>query len=567
MRHSSVGSKRGAVRWLPCLFSLGLGLSPAFAAPKRSAADEPSRKADAKTAAKAAPASEAAVATAPPAEESGEAPTGTVPAAERVDAAAPGEALTRLASTVTADDAAALTRFRTALDKERSLDVLAAVSEEGLDPAAVAWLRARRATLLKAGGKSEAAQELTDLLLSEATADQREPLRKALGARPPVADASVRGRLGVALPLTGKYKKWGEFALDGIKLRLGDQAGVELVIEDTKGEADVAAAAMDRLAAKGVMAVIGAMGRKEAPKAARRAQALGVPLISLSKLEGLTTLGDMVFRFFLTNPQQGRALAHYAADVLGARSSVVVAPESPAAREVEKGFGAELSSVGGKVVGSVHYAPKTKSFDDVAKKVTGSGKYGSVLIADRASEVGLIAPALDAGGVSVGCDKGDITLLGIQSWDSKDLVSRAGKSVHCAVYVTGLHTGSKRSQTRAFVKAHADAYVKKNSKRKATFLEAYAYDAAGLVAQLMADPSVDSRAALRERLASLKGYEGATGAVSFNADREGERPLFFLRVSSKGGLEELSEVKISGTAAPGTLSANLNEAAGDDDAE
>ena len=213
MRHVSSGSSRRGLRWVACCLALGLGLSSADAADAPKGESRSAPKAESKSAAKV----EAARVEGGPVAESSDAVDGAVTASAKAEgpAGAPspapstGEGLSRLGAAVVPDDEGALARWRAALEKERSLDALTAVSEDGLDPAAVAWLRARRVVLLKQSGKAQDALELQDLLLAEATADQREPLRKALGARAPVADASVRGRLGIALPLSGKYKKWG----------------------------------------------------------------------------------------------------------------------------------------------------------------------------------------------------------------------------------------------------------------------------------------------------------------------------------------------------------------------
>ena len=50
-----------------------------------------------------------------------------------------------------------------------------------------------------------------------------------------------------------------------------------------------------------------------------RAQQIGIPIVSLSRAEGLTQIGDYVFRDMPTNSQQARAVAQYAQKKLNAK--------------------------------------------------------------------------------------------------------------------------------------------------------------------------------------------------------------------------------------------------------
>jgi ABC-type branched-subunit amino acid transport system substrate-binding protein len=55
------------------------------------------------------------------------------------------------------------------------------------------------------------------------------------------------------------------------------------------------------------------------------------------------------------------------------------------------------------------------------------------------------------------------------------------------------------------------------------------------------------RAAVREALANLKGFDGATGRTSFNQKREAEKPLFFLTIDPKGVREIQPSERLSGS--------------------
>ena len=123
----------------------------------------------------------------------------------------------------------------------------------------------------------------------------------ALGAQAvQLAVLSVRNAkptlVGIALPLTGEYKAFSDQVLNAIALAidLQNKGLVQVEIKDTKGDADGAAQAVDELARDGAVVILGPIALAEAPAAAVRAQQLGVPIVSLSRAEGLTQIGEYV---------------------------------------------------------------------------------------------------------------------------------------------------------------------------------------------------------------------------------------------------------------------------------
>jgi hypothetical protein len=52
---------------------------------------------------------------------------------------------------------------------------------------------------------------------------------------------------------------------------------------------------------------------------------------------------------------------------------------------------------------------------------------------------------------------------------------------------------------------------------------------------------------VRDALAAIKDFEGATGKTSFNDRREAQKPLFFLTIDPKGIRELQPTDRISGS--------------------
>jgi len=55
------------------------------------------------------------------------------------------------------------------------------------------------------------------------------------------------------------------------------------------------------------------------------------------------------------------------------------------------------------------------------------------------------------------------------------------------------------------------------------------------------------RASVRDALAAIKDFEGATGKTSFNDRREAQKPLFFLTIDPKGIRELQPTDRLSGS--------------------
>src|SRR5207248_7032798 len=120
--------------------------------------------------------------------------------------------------------------------------------------------------------------------------------------------------IGIVLPLSGEYKALSDLMLNAIALAvdLQNRGGVQVSIKDSKGEPDAAAQAVEDLVREGAIAILGPIALAEGQAAAVRAQQLGVPIVSLSRAEGLTQIGEYVFRDMPTNSAQARAIAQYA---------------------------------------------------------------------------------------------------------------------------------------------------------------------------------------------------------------------------------------------------------------
>jgi branched-chain amino acid transport system substrate-binding protein len=401
--------------------------------------------------------------------------------------------------------------------------------------------------------------------------------------------------VGVLLPMTGRYKPIGEAVLRGVQLALAG-SNIELIVKDTQGEVMQAGQAVEQLAFdEGAIAVLGPLLQDDSRRAALVAEELQVPLLTMTRSEGITDIGPHVFRNMLTNSAQAQAIADYAMNVRGFKRFAMLYPNIPYGVEMANGFWDEVVQNGGTVRGAESYAHDQTTFTDEAKKLVGryyledrvdylegvrginaenmdafrrrkavdklkSGlepvvDFEAIFIPDDWKRVSLVGPALAVEDIITNaCDPRDlerirkttgkrdlktVTLLGTNTWSSPkgrsglpELIERGGKFVICSVYVDGFFVDSQRPATRKFVQNFREAY--KDVDREPGLLEAIGYDSALMLRQIIEKQRPRTRAEMRDVLTNLKNFEGATGRTSFNEKREAVKPLFLLSVDGRG---------------------------------
>ncbi len=515
------------------------------------------------------------------------------------------EAIREAAQAAQGGDPAAQQRLVALIDSQASFLDVTTLYAQGESAPAFGLVAAKMARVYAHLGDPARAREAAEAALAHGAGGMDAQVKATLD-RLALHDQVQPTMVGVILPLSGRFKSYGDAIQDGISLAIRPKDGLQVVYKDSQADPLLAAQAVEELAKEGAIAILGPVGIAEAPAAAVRAEELGVPMLSLSRAEGLTDLGRYIFRDSLTNSEQGRALARYATEVLKTKSAAVLAPDIPSSSEVSGAFWSGMEDAGGEIRGYETYRAHDTTFsrpiqklvarDDLqnrpdfraaAAKIYQTQKspywrhrmleelvqqqppvvdFDALLIPDYYKTIGLIAPALAVEDVITnGCDQKaleeikkttkqqdihPITLLGTADWDSPELVTRGGRYVMCSVFVDGFYAQSDRPATKSFVDLFQAQY-----QRTPGLLEAQGYDAASLLRQLLLQQHPATRDALLPELAGVRRFPGATGETTFTPDREADKPLFFLTVGERG-IHEV-DVKISpyGLAAPAPKSA------------
>jgi ABC-type branched-subunit amino acid transport system substrate-binding protein len=405
--------------------------------------------------------------------------------------------------------------------------------------------------LLRAGEIDMSRQLLSELIRFHSHEDFFPEVEAFLGElREFVPDEYV---LGCILPLSGPgAANFGEPSLSGIELAIHafepeyEGLNVRLIVKDSQSSPSRAAEAVEELVRQdGVLAIVGPLLRATSEAAAKKAEELSVPLITLTTKDDIAQESDFVFRNGVSYPLQIRSLVTYAIDYLGLFRFAVFYPYDGYGKTLSSLFIDEVYRQGGDVVILEQYANSQMDFGPEIKrmvkiqeeKTTGREErrdynpiieFDGLFIPDQADRIAQIAPQLAY------YDVYGITLLGTNAWNNPTLLEKAGKFVQDALLVDEFFSGSQSPVIRDFVDLYGVTFDE-----EPTILAAQAYDATAILVNLLEERSILSREAMREELVRIQGFRGVSGFNGFDPTGNPKKRPVLLTIQGRG-FRELS---------------------------
>ncbi len=406
-------------------------------------------------------------------------------------------------------------------------------------------------------------------------------------ADPFVATGGLGATLGVVLPLSGSVAGYARDALAGIELAAGVAVGEpgyrhgpRLLVRDSGGEPGAAADAVRELAADPrVLAVLGPLLPEEAEAAARAATETGVPLLSLSRREGLAVGKPGVLRVGTSPRLEAELLAEHAIREAGQSRFAILYPDDGFGRALRAAFWDAVEARGGEVVAVGRYPVKASDFaapirrmigyellppgapealaerermlkrakrlpateaqelrEKAAALTTPDGEplppyvdFEAVFIPDTHQAAGLIAPHLAFHEVR------GVSLLGPSAWNHPGLLELGGRHLDGAVFPAAYHEAIHAPNVVAFGERYTASF-----ERAPTALAAEAFDAANLVLAAAA-AGVEDREALLEALFREPRRAGVAGVLEIGPEGEVARRPHLLGVV-RGRVVALDEI-------------------------
>ena len=337
-------------------------------------------------------------------------------------------------------------------------------------------------------------------------------------------------KIGNYAAITGKDGTFGDSSTKATRLAIDEinAAGgvlgkqIELLVEDTQSKPGEASTVVKKLITRDkVVALIGEVTSSRSLEGAGVAQAFKIPMLSPSATNpAVTATGDYIFRACFIDPFQGSVLATFARDKLQARRAAVLTSISSA---YSTGLGEVFTARfplggGGEIVASPKFAEGDKDFKAQLTAIKAASPdvifvpayYTEVaLIAKQARELGITAP-----------------LIGGDGWEAPELLEIAGSALEVCYYSTHYSAESPDPKVQSFVKKYRDRF----DGRTPDGMAALGYDAAYLLVDAIRRAGSTEPAALRAALAATKAFDGITGRIDMDADRNASKPAAILTI-------------------------------------
>jgi len=370
-------------------------------------------------------------------------------------------------------------------------------------------------------------------------------------------------RIGVILPLSSTNTKVASLAheaLNGLRMALrASEITIkkpldtwELVIRDSHLNQEKTKSAIRELVEKeGVIAVIGPLARKTSEAAAKEAERLHIPLISLSLTADIPEFGDYVFRNNQSWKKEVQELLDYAVSELQACRFLILYAKTREGRQKMRHFWDAALHKGCKVVATEGFKNDgqkslVNEFDTFTGKLQRiSAKDKGILKELKEKEVPIhnfdaVFVAIGSGGVSnlslifpysAVYKMEKTTFLGDNGWNDAALPYAHGlRGVKKLVFVDTFFPQDNTHAMQQLLRLHERILYRHQNYLGPTPYTAYAYDTLMILMHLLNDEKNQSHWDLRNALVNMDNFSGVTGNLSFDEKGEVQRGIKLLTV-------------------------------------
>ncbi len=344
--------------------------------------------------------------------------------------------------------------------------------------------------------------------------------------------AATEWKVGAYLSLSGADTQFGMDTKEGIELAVeeanakGGVKGkkVKVLFEDDKSNPQEASNKVLQLIDRDkVIALLGEVASSRSKAGGIVANKKKIPMITPSSTNlDVTKVGPFVFRVCFTDDVQGQMGARFVSDKLGKKKvAILFVSDDLYSSGLANEFRTEAKKLGIEIVGEKSFLKNETNFTTYLNEIKGMSPeviyapvyYNAMVpIARQAKAAGI------PGSMFVGGD----------GWHSDSLVNDAGEEMEGAFFTNHYSPDMPSENSRVFVKKYSDRF-----KREPSSLAAQGYDAALLLFDAIGRAKSDSPEAIRDAIAETKGFQGATGAITINAERNADKPIVVVQIKNK----------------------------------
>jgi branched-chain amino acid transport system substrate-binding protein len=346
---------------------------------------------------------------------------------------------------------------------------------------------------------------LAALYASSASGDETIPIAAIYALTGPAAEGNASSVEGVRLAVAELNQKGGV---------LGKP--IQLHVFDNQSTPIGSHIAAQQAAAAGVTAIIGAAWSTHSLPIAKVAQEKGIPMISdFSTNPGVTAIGDFIFRVCFTDEFQGRAMARFARQDLGAATCVIfINLTSDYSIDLSRILQQDFEQMGGQVLARIEYKPNQPSFASIIQQAMEAD--ADVMFFSGHDESGLIikeAQGRMIRSIPVGGD----------GWSVDSFFIKGGNLIKQGYYCSHWSQDMESQASRAFLSKY------RNSANLGAGT-ALAYDAMMLLADAIQRAGSADRHQIRDALAMTRSFKGVTGSISFDEHRDPLKSVVIMEI-------------------------------------
>lgn len=339
-------------------------------------------------------------------------------------------------------------------------------------------------------------------------------------------------RIGLFGALTGNEAGLGQFTDMGATLAVEEinaSGGVlgrpmELVREDNRSTAGESSTVVKKLLSRDrVLAVIGDGNSGRCLEAGPLCQAAGIPMVSPAATNPkVTEIGDCIFRVCFTDPFQGAVMSQFAREHLRlSRVGLLVDSSAPYSLGLASVFRERFAAAGGTIVAEQRFSGGDKDFRAQLTALKAAGIEGIFAPSYYHSGGLILRQARDLGF--------DRPMLGSDGWEAPELLEVAGRSADGAYFP--VHFSSENSDPS--VVGFLDRFQRRFG-RAPTGVSALAHDTATLLADAFRRAGRPDPGLLKDALAGTRDFNGVTGRITIDPQRNARKPAVILGVRDGG---------------------------------
>lgn len=335
--------------------------------------------------------------------------------------------------------------------------------------------------------------------------------------------------IGEFASLTGSEATFGQSSHNGMMLaveEINSSGGVlgkqiKLITDDTQSKTQEVPTVVQKLINRDkVVALVGEVASSRSKAGAPIAQQFKIPMVTpASTNPEVTMIGDYIFRVCFIDPFQASVMSKFAINSMKVNKVALLVDQKNAySTGLADNFKNVFPGMGGEIIEEQKYSAGDKDFKAQLTSIKAKnpeaifipGYYTDVnLISIQAREIGLTCP-----------------LFGSDGWESEKLTEgKAKDALEGSFFSTHVSADDPAPAIQNFIKKYKDKYGSQPDAM--AFLS---YDAGMILFDAIKKAGDTSGEKIRDQLAKVADYQGITGLITINSERNAVKPAVVMEI-------------------------------------